>query len=50
MSYSIGLLSNVFFNFLEIIWILEIFNNFLNCKILILPMVKLKKCWILKDL
>ena len=33
--YSIILLSNLFFHFLEIIWILKIFNTFLNCKILI---------------
>ena len=30
----------VFFHFLNIIWILKIFNNFSNCKILIFQMVK----------
>ena len=40
---SIVLLSNFFFFFLEIIWILEILNNFSSCEILIFQMVKSKK-------
>ena len=40
MSYSIVLLSNLFFHFLKIIWILKICNNFSDCKILIFTMVK----------
>ena len=30
-EYSIVLLSNLFLHFLDIIWILKIFNNFSNC-------------------
>ena len=39
MIYSIVLFSNLFFRFLEIIWTLKIFNNFLSSKISIFQMV-----------
>ena len=42
MSYLI-ILFLIFFHFLEIIRIREMFDNFLYCKILIFQMVKLNK-------
>ena len=43
MSYSIVLLPNLFFHFLDIIWTLKFFYNFSNCTLLIFQMVKQKK-------